>query len=164
MRTAIRKAAPPKPSKKLSSSGELPAIAANRHLEPSKLTRLVQGDLDWIVMKCLEEENSRRYETANQLGKELQRFLADEPVQAGPPSATYRMRKFMRRNKGPVIAAALVLLALIAGVIGTSIGLVMAEQAREAEAEQRQLAQANEAKAKEATDASKRAAAAEKVA
>ncbi len=136
MRRVIREDEPTKPSKKLSSSGELPAIAANRHLEPNKLTRLVQGDLDWIVMKCLEKERDRRYETANQLGQELQRFLADEPVQAGPPSARYRVKKFLRRNKGPVIAAAFVFLALVAGVIGTGLGLVQAQQARKAEAKQ----------------------------
>ncbi len=127
----------------------MPAIAAKRHLEPSKLTRLVQGDLDWIVMKCLEKEQARRYETANQLGQELQRFLADEPVQAGPPSASYRAKKFLRRNKGPVIAAALVLLALIAGIIGTSIGLVTAERAREAEAKQSELTAAALVKSEE---------------
>jgi serine/threonine protein kinase len=87
MRRVIREDEPTKPSKKLSSSGELPAIAACRSLEPNSLSRMVQGDLDWIVMKCLEKENSRRYETANQLGQGIQRFLADEPVQAGPPSA-----------------------------------------------------------------------------
>jgi serine/threonine protein kinase len=74
MRRVIREDEPTKPSKKLSSSGELPAIAANRHLEPNKLTRLVQGDLDWIVMKCLEKERDRRYKIANDIGEELQRF------------------------------------------------------------------------------------------
>ncbi len=142
MRRVIREDEPATPSKKLSSSGELPAIAANRHLEPNKLTRLVQGDLDWIVMKCLEKENARRYETANQLGQELQRFLADEPVQAGPPSAMYRAKKFLRRNKGPVIAAAVVFLALVGGFIAsTSIGLIQVEQARAAETRQRELAE-----------------------
>ena len=111
MRRVIREQEPTKPSKKLSGSGELPAIAANRHLEPNKLTRLVRGDLDWIVMKCLEKEQARRYETANQLGQELQRFLADEPVQARPPSVTYRAKKFLRRNKELVIACSLVFLA-----------------------------------------------------
>ena len=126
MRRVIREVDPVKPSKKLSSSDELPAIAANRHLEPNKLTRLVQGDLDWIVMKCLEKENARRYETANQLGQELQRFLANEPVQAGPPSASYRMRKFVRRNRGPVIGAGLVVLAFIGGIVGASVGWKLA--------------------------------------
>jgi serine/threonine protein kinase len=149
MRRLIREDEPARPSKKLSSSGELPLIAANRHLEPNKLTRLVQGELDWIAMKCLEKEQARRYETANQLAQDLQRFLADEPVQAGPPSATYRMKKFLRRNRGPVIAAGLVFLALLAGIIGTSIGLVSAERAREAEARQGQLTAAALAESEE---------------
>jgi serine/threonine protein kinase len=83
----IREVEPAKPSTKLSSSEELPTIAANRKLDPLKLAKLLRGDLDWIVMKCLEKERGRRYETANGLGMELQRFLADEPVLAGPPSA-----------------------------------------------------------------------------
>src|SRR5438105_13197532 len=84
-------------------------------------------------MKCLEKEPARRYETANQLAQELQRFLADEPVQAGPPSASYRVKKFLRRNKGPVIAAGLVVLALMGGIVGASVGLVQADRARDAE-------------------------------
>ena len=151
MKRVIREVEPTRPSKKLSSSGELLAIAANRHFEPTKLMRLMQGDLDWIVMKCLEKERARRYETANQLGDEVKRYLADEPVQAGPPSTSYRARKFLRRNRGPVMAATLVFLALIVGVVGTSIGLVMAELAREAEAKQRQIAQENEETAKKQT-------------
>jgi hypothetical protein len=109
----IREVEPPRPSTRLSSSEDLPAIAAKRNLEPKNLARLVRGDLDWIVMKCLEKDRGRRYETANQLGQELERYLADEPVQAGPPSAGYRMKKFLRRNKGPAIAAAVVLFVLI---------------------------------------------------
>ncbi len=128
MRRVIREQEPARPSKKLSSSGELPAIAAKRHLEPNRLTRLVRGDLDWIVMRCLEKEQARRYETADQLGQELQRFLADEPVQAGPPTAAYRLRKFVRRHRGPVVAAGLLVLALTAGVIGTALGLVEARR------------------------------------
>src|SRR6185295_18034435 len=73
----IREVEPPKPSTKLSSSEELPSIAAHRKLEPKKLTRLMHGELDWIVMKCLEKERARRYESANDLGHELQRYLAD---------------------------------------------------------------------------------------
>jgi serine/threonine protein kinase len=139
MRRVIREVEPTTPSKKLSRSGELPAIAAKRHLEPGKLTRLVQGDLDWIVMKCLEKENSRRYETAKMLGEELQRFLEDKPVLAGPPSAGYRIRKLLRR-KGPVTAASLVLLVLIVGAVVTGIGFVLAGWGRETDAARRQLA------------------------
>jgi len=157
----IREVEPQKPSTKLSGSDQLPAIAAKRKLEPKRLSRFVKGDLDWIVMKCLEKERARRYETANQLGQELQRFLTDEPVQAGPPSVGYRTRKFLRRNKGPVAAVCLVILALIGGVIGTSVGLMMADKALAAVVAERHRAEGNEARAnKAAEDANKAAAAA----
>src|SRR5439155_6152626 len=107
----------------------LPSLAANRGTEPAKLTRLVRGELDWIVMKALEKDRSRRYETANGFAMDLQRFLADEPVQACPPSVGYRLRKLVRRNKGTVIAAALVMLALVGGIIGTTLGMWRATQA-----------------------------------
>ncbi len=87
MMRMIREVEPPKPSTRLSSSDQLPSIAANRQLEPKHLTTLVSGELDWIVMRCLEKERSRRYETANALAMELRHYLADEPVLAGPPSA-----------------------------------------------------------------------------
>jgi eukaryotic-like serine/threonine-protein kinase len=122
----IREEEPPKPSTRLSDSGEaLASISANRHMEPAKLTKLVRGDLDWIVMKCLEKDRNRRYETANGFAMDVQRYLADEPVQACPPSTGYRLRKFVRRNRGSVLAAGLVLLAVIAGVIGTSISTAL---------------------------------------
>jgi serine/threonine protein kinase len=138
----IREVEPPKPSTRLSSSAELPSIAAKRKLEPKKLTRLVSGELDWIVMKALEKERHRRYETANGFALDIERYLHKEPVLAGPPNATYRLRKFLRRNKGPVLATSLFLLALVAGVVGTSLALVQAEEARQAEARQRLLAEA----------------------
>jgi eukaryotic-like serine/threonine-protein kinase len=169
----IREVEPPRPSTRLSGSAELPAIAAKRKLEPQRLTRLVRGELDWIVMKCLEKERTRRYETANALARDVERYLADELVEARPPSAGYRLRKFVRRNRGRVLAAALLLLALVGGVIGTTLGLVeaqherdekekarqaeaaqrrKAEQARGAEAKQRRLAEANAKKATEERD------------
>ena len=86
-------------------------------------------------MKALEKERARRYETASGLARDVERYLRDEPVEACPPSAVYRLRKFARRNKGPVLAAALVLLTLVGGIVGTTFGLVRAEQARRAEAE-----------------------------
>ena len=119
----IREEEAPKPSTRLSESGAaLASISANRHMEPAKLTRLVRGELDWIVMKTLEKDRNRRYETANGLAKDLQRYLADEPVQACPPSVGYRLRKHLRRNKGPVLAASLLVLA--AGIIGTTLGML----------------------------------------
>ncbi len=120
MLRVIREVEPQKPSTRLSSSDELPSIAANRHLDPKRLTKTISGDLDWIVMKCLEKERGRRYETANALASDIQRHLADEPVLAGPPSATYRLRKFVRRNRGAVIAAGLVAASLVAGMAGTA--------------------------------------------
>ena len=127
----IREEDPPKPSTRLSESKDsLASISAQRHTEPAKLTKLVRGDLDWIVMKAMEKERGRRYETASGLARDIERFLHDEAVEACPPSAIYRMKKFGRRNKGPVLAAGMVLLTLIAGIAGTSFGLVRAERAR----------------------------------
>jgi hypothetical protein len=125
----IREDEPPKPSTKLSTAEGLPTLAASRGTEPVKLTKLVRGELDWIVMKALEKDRNGRYETANGFAMDLQRYLCDEPVAAGPPSAVYRLRKFVRRHKGPVLAASLVVIALVGGVIGTTWGMVAAKQA-----------------------------------
>jgi len=138
----IRERVPERPSTKLSTAAGLPALAADRGTEPAKLARLVRGELDWIVMKALEKDRNRRYETANGLATDLQSYLADEPVQACPPSAGYRLRRFARRNKGAVLAAAVIFLLLCAGITGTSWGLVRAEHARQAEEDQRKLAEA----------------------
>ena len=92
---------PPKPSTRLSDSGEaLASISANRHTEPAKLTKLVRGELDWIVMKALEKDRNRRYETANGFAADVQRYLADEPVQACPPSAGYRLAEVRPAEQG----------------------------------------------------------------
>src|SRR5262249_32317422 len=99
MLRVIREQEPSKPSTKLSTAEGLPTLAANREAEPAKLTKLVRGELDWIVMKALEKDRSRRYETANSFAMDVQRYLADEPVLACPPSSGYRLRKFVRRNK-----------------------------------------------------------------
>ena len=120
----IKEEEPSKPSTKLSDSGSLPSVAAQRSLEPAQLTRLVRGDLDWIVMKALEKERSRRYETANGLARDLQRYLADEMVEARPTSTTYRLRKFFRRNKGLVRTVSAVFVLLVAGIVGTSWGML----------------------------------------
>src|SRR5262249_48093118 len=117
---------PSRPSRKLSTAEGLPTLAANRGTEPAKLTKLVRGELDWIVMKALEKDRNRRYETANGFAMDVQRYLADEAVQACPPSTWYRFRKFVRRNKGGVLAASFLLLALVAGIIGTTGGLIRA--------------------------------------
>src|SRR5207237_2992358 len=113
MLRVIREQEPSRPSAKLSTAEGLPTLAANRGTEPAKLTRLVRGELDWIVMKALEKDRGRRYETANGFAMDVQRYLADETVQACPPSAGYRLRKFARRNKGGLAVAALVLFFLV---------------------------------------------------
>jgi len=131
MLRAIREEEPPKPSTRLSDSKEtLVSIAEQRHTEPARLSRLMRGELDWIVMKCLEKDRTRRYETANGLAHDIENYLLDEPVLACPPRAAYRLKKLIRRNKGPVAAVALVLLALMGGIAGTTWGLVRAQRAR----------------------------------
>ena len=109
----VREEEPPRPSTRLSTSRELVTIAANRRLEPKKLSGLIRGELDWIVMKCLEKDRSRRYETASGLANDLQHYFADEPVQAYPPSASYRFRKFTRRHKRAIVLATLGCLMLL---------------------------------------------------
>src|SRR5262249_31221418 len=126
----IREEEPPRPSTRLSTTEELPSIAANRGSEPGKLSGLVRGELDWIVMRWLEKDRARRYQPANGLVSDLQRYLADEPVVAGPPTVSYRLRKFARRNRGPVLAASLVVLALVGGIIGTTWGMIRATDAQ----------------------------------
>ncbi len=131
----IKEEEPPRPSARLSGSDSLPSLAAQRQLEPVELTRLVRGELDWIVMKCLEKDRSRRYETANGLARDVERYLADESVEACPPSAGYRLRKFVRRHRGPVLAASIIFLLLVGGIVGTTWGLIRADRARKAEAD-----------------------------
>jgi serine/threonine protein kinase/tetratricopeptide (TPR) repeat protein len=112
----IRESDPPTPSKRLSSTASQPSVAADRRMEPLKLCRLLQGDLDWIVMKALAKERDRRYESASGLARDIERFLNHEPVLAGPPGAWYRLMKLVRRRRGPLLAAACVALALLGGV------------------------------------------------
>jgi eukaryotic-like serine/threonine-protein kinase len=126
----IREVEPPTPSSRIGSSDTLPSLAASRHIEPARLGRFVRGDLDWIVMKALAKERHRRYDSAIGLANDIERFTNHEPVSAGPPTAAYRMRKFVRRNRGKVVAASLVLLALVGGIIGTTLGLVEARRQR----------------------------------
>jgi formylglycine-generating enzyme required for sulfatase activity len=126
----IKEEEPRKPSARLSGSDSLPLIAAQRSLEPAQLTRLVRGDLDWVVMKSLEKERSRRYETANGLARDLQRYLADEVVEARSPSAGYRLRKFVRRNRRLVVAVGLIGLALVLGIAGTTWEMLQAIEAQ----------------------------------
>jgi serine/threonine-protein kinase len=115
MLRVIREQEPSKPSMKLSTSQGLPTLAANRGTEPARLTKLVRGELDWIVMKALEKDRNRRYETANGFAMDVQRYLADEAVQACPPSVGYRFRKFARRNKSRLAVTAVFAVVLLTG-------------------------------------------------
>jgi tetratricopeptide (TPR) repeat protein len=128
----IREEEPPRPSTRLSTTAQMPSIAANRGLEPKRLLGLVRGELDWIVMKALEKNRNRRYDTANGFALDVQRYLAGEPVLAAPASQWYRLRKLVRRHRGPVLAAGLVLLALVGGITGTTWGLLRAVHERDA--------------------------------
>jgi serine/threonine protein kinase/Flp pilus assembly protein TadD len=156
----IREEEPPRPSTRLSDSGEaLASISANRQTEPARLTKLVRGELDWIVMRALEKDRNRRYETANGFAQDVQNYLADEPVLACPPTAWYRFRKFVRRNKPAVGTAAAVFLAglvVLAGAVwhNTQLSAKVKEVEEQQRATRREAdrADANFAKTLEAVD------------
>jgi serine/threonine protein kinase/tetratricopeptide (TPR) repeat protein len=141
----IKEQEAPRPSVRLSGSDLLPKIAAARRTEPRRLPRLVRGELDWIVMKCLEKDRTRRYETASGLARDVERYLGDEPVEAGPPSAGYRLRKLARKHQGLLMtAAAFAALLLVAAVVSTWLA-VRATRAERAAA--RRLGEARQANA-----------------
>jgi serine/threonine protein kinase/tetratricopeptide (TPR) repeat protein len=132
LRRIIREEEPARPSNRISTLADgAVTVSVKRGSDPKRLSGLLRGELDWIVMKCLEKDRNRRYETADGLARDVQRYLNDEPVEACPPSAGYRLRKFARRHKGPVVAASLVAIALLGGIIGTTVGLVQAGHARD---------------------------------
>ena len=121
MRRTIREVEPARPSTRLSTmlEADLTSVAQRRHLDAPKLIHMLRGDLDWIVMKALEKDRARRFETANALATDIQRYLSNEPVTARPPSNLYRFHKLVRRNKTTFAAAAAVVSALVFGLIAT---------------------------------------------
>ena len=152
IRKTIREVEPPRPSTRLSTlaGNALTTAALNQGVEPDVLIRRVRGDLDWIVMKCLEKDRTRRYETANGLASDLLRHLNNEPVIARPPSTLYKFQKAVRRNRGAFAAAAAIATVLIAGIVASSWQAVVAKQAlKEAEAA-RTTAEASERRARTA--------------
>lgn len=158
MHRLIREATPPKPSTRLGLSDSSIEIAKHRHSQPRKLIQQVQGDLDWIVMKALEKDRERRYESVGALADDLQRYLTDAPIAARPPSKMYATRKFVRRNRGAVIAVVSLMLILLLGVIGTTWGMLWALDERErarvlADKEMRAQVAANEAAEQAASEA-----------
>ncbi|MCP4590840.1 MAG: tetratricopeptide repeat protein [bacterium] len=156
----IREVDPPSPSARLHTLGEsadATSIAALRKTEPANLSRLIRGDLDWIVMKAMEKDRTRRYQTANDLAADVERHLRHEPVEAGPPGAAYKVGKFVRRHRAGVVAGSIVSASLVLGLTLAGLGFVQAnraraelrierdaaEQARAGAQEQRELAVAN---------------------
>jgi dienelactone hydrolase len=139
IRRIIRDEEPPRPSVRLSSTDTLPSLAASRQVEPARLTKMVRGELDWIVMKALEKDRARRYETAVAFGTDVQHYLAGDPVLAVPASVGYRVRKFVRRNKGRVAVAAML---ATAGIVAASTGWLafLSERRRDELAQKMRLA------------------------
>jgi serine/threonine protein kinase/tetratricopeptide (TPR) repeat protein len=155
----IKEEEPPKPSTRLSTVENLATIAERRRTEPSALAKLLRGELDWIVMKCLEKDRARRYETANGLARDLERYLHDEPVEACPPSTGYRLKKFARKYRTPLRIAGVfvVLLVVAAGVsVWQAVRATVAERTalreRDRAAEEKARAEANFSMARDAVD------------
>ncbi len=124
---------PPRPSVLFRRSDEdVTAIARNRKTTPGQLARLLRGDLEWITLKALEKDRQRRYGTANEFAADIQRYLDNEPVSAGPPGASYRVGKFVRRNRAGVVAGTLVAAALVVAVAGLAVGFLRAQRAEQA--------------------------------
>jgi non-specific serine/threonine protein kinase/serine/threonine-protein kinase len=159
----IREEEPPPPSSRLSQSAEtLPSISAQRRTEPERLRRLVRGELDWIVMKALDKDRSRRYETASGLARDIERYLGDEPVEAGPLSTRYRLTKLLRKHRVLVATSAAFAGLLLLGALvslylavratraerAAQDALIHARQAEEAARDERDKARAAEAQSK----------------
>ena len=142
VRRIIRETDPLRPSTCLSGMGEAATAAAdNRKTSPSTLERRLRGDLDWIVMKCIEKDRDRRYDTIAELSDDIHRHLHHEPVRAGPPSVSYRLRKFARRNRSLVSSALAVLLVLVGAAVVSTVSYLDAEAARQRAENERRLAQ-----------------------
>jgi len=140
VRRIIRDEEPPRPSTRLSTMGEQAqlSISAQRKSDPKHLGRVMRGELDWIVMKAMEKQRNRRYETPNGLARDIERYLRDETVEACPPSAAYRFSKFARRNRRVLATAAIVVAALLAGTFVSTWQAIRATRASNAEREMRQ--------------------------
>ncbi len=158
VRRIIREQEPPKPSTRLSSLGAArPTVSANRKADARHLDRAIRGELDWIVMKALEKDRRRRYETANDFASDVMRYLTDQPVAACPPSAGYRLRKFVRRNKRILATAGLAALTLVAGTVVSAWQAIRATRAEVRADAQRQIAERNATEAQRQTIEAERA-------
>jgi len=146
LQRVIREEEPPKPSLRLDTLSATPqgaSIARLRGTEPAALARLARGDLNWIAMKAMEKDRTRRYATAKDLADDIERHLSHEPVLAGPPSVVYRTSKFIRRHRVGVLASTIVFLAVVIGFAFATTGLIEARRARASEHGQRALAESN---------------------
>jgi serine/threonine protein kinase len=153
----IRDVDPPKPSTRLRTLNEADRDGLQTSLEALQtdfhsLRRMLKSDLDWVILKCLEKERDRRYASAHGLAMDINHFLHQEPVSAGPPDKAYRISKYIRRHRTAAVAAILLLTAILLGLAGTTTGLVRASRARAAEAEQRLAAEARAAELQQVTD------------
>jgi serine/threonine protein kinase len=148
----VREDEPPRPSARLAATERLASIAARRSLEPKKLRALVRGDLDWIVMKCLEKDRTRRYETADGLARDIARHLHDEPVEASPPSAGYRLRKYARRHKTALATAAAFAVLLVAATATSIVLASWALRERDRAEQQKRAAETNFKRSLDAVD------------
>ena len=137
----LREEDPPRPSTRLSTIETLPSVAANRKIDPKKLSLLLHGELDWIVMKAMEKDRGRRYHTASAFADDIQNYLNDDAVAACPPSTAYKFRKFARRNKIAFVTASLVAAALIIGIVGTSWQAIRASRFAKNESDAKLAAQ-----------------------
>jgi len=144
----IREVDPPTPSSRVSSNEALPSLAAQRQVEPAKLTRLIRGELDWIVMKSLEKDRERRFDSARALEKDIENYLLGAPLTAGPPSKIYHWKRFAWRNRWTIGTTALVLASLTIGLAVASYGLYYAMRATESE----RLAKTNEEERRKEAD------------
>lgn len=142
IRRKVREDEPPKPSTRLTTPEfDTTRATRNRKTDLSTLTKQLKGELDWIAMKAMAKDRTQRYASVSELAADIGRYLRHEPVLAGPPSAVYRLRKYVKRHKVGVAAAALVILAMIIGITGTSIGLVKATKAEKKAREEAETAQ-----------------------
>jgi serine/threonine protein kinase/tetratricopeptide (TPR) repeat protein len=146
----IREQEPPRPSNRLSTlaAAEMTTVALARHAEPPRLIHSIRGDLDWIAMKCLEKDRTRRYETASGLAADILRHLENEPIVARPPSASYRFQKMVRRNKFAVASATIIFLVLTLGAVISTWQAIRATRAERDQIKLRDQADANEKKAR----------------
>jgi eukaryotic-like serine/threonine-protein kinase len=153
MLRVIREQEPPRPSTRLSELKDgLAAVSAQRQTEPRSLTKLVQGELDWIAMKALEKDRNRRYESASALAADVQRYLNDEPVEACPPSAWYRFRKLVRRNKATLVTSSALALAAFVTVVALAVSNVVIRQEQTRTRDEKERAEKAQAVAERRAD------------